>query len=143
MYLYYYRYKALTRPLAFYKLPSKNPSMPTPTPATRLTGLGTYPQNYQLLRQQLGHTSWIAQGTLVCRPLLRRIAGRSIKRGPYYLWTSKQKGKTICVALSKAQYQLLAQAIRNNRSLHRTLHQMQVLTLKTVLRIVPGVAKRK
>jgi hypothetical protein len=75
--------------------------------------------------------------------LLRRVRGRKVKKGPYYLWTCKQKGKTVCVALSKPQYRLLAQAIQNNRRLQRILERMQALTLKTILRNVPGVRKRK
>jgi hypothetical protein len=75
--------------------------------------------------------------------LLRRVRGRKVKKGPYYLWTCKQKGKTVCVALSKPQYRLLAQAIQNNRRLQRLLERMQALTLKTILRNVPGVRKRK
>jgi hypothetical protein len=75
--------------------------------------------------------------------LLRRVRGRKVKKGPYYLWTCKQQGKTVCVALSKPQYRLLAQAIQNNRRLQRILERMQALTLKTILRNVPGVRKRK
>ena len=118
--------------------------MPPPAPITRLADLGSQPSSaYQPLQEQLAQTSWICQGSLVCRPLLRRVRGRKVKKGPYYLWTCKQKGKTVCVALSKPQYRLLAQAIQNNRRLQRILERMQALTLKTILRNVPGVKKRK
>lgn len=80
---------------------------------------------------------------MVCRPLIRRVAGREIKKGPYYLWTSKVKAKTVSLALSKAQYHLLAQAIANNPRLQKNLERMHALTLKTVLKKVPGVSKRK
>jgi len=53
------------------------------------------------------------------------------------------KGKTVCTALSHAQYQLLAQAIKNNRRTQNLLERMQTLTLETILRKVPGVKKRK
>lgn len=79
----------------------------------------------------------------MARPLIRRVRGRTVKKGPYYLWTAKTKGKTVCVALSQAQYELLSQAIENNRRLLQTLEQMQALTLKTILKKVPGVRKRK
>ncbi len=115
-----------------------NPTAPAP-----FAPLGPPPPAYQRLQSQLVQTSWICQGTLVCRPLIRRVAGRKVKKGPYYLWTSKLKAKTVCVALSKTQYHLLAQAIANNRRLHKTLERMHSLTLKTVLKSVPGVAKRK
>jgi len=66
-----------------------------------------------------------------------------VKKGPYYLWTSKLKAKTVSLALSKAQYNLLKQAIANNRRLHKTLERMHALTLQTLLKNVPGVTKRK
>lgn len=117
--------------------------MPPPTPSASLAQLGVPPPPYQRLQDQLRQTSWVCQGTVVARPLLRRVGGRSVKRGPYYLWTCKVKGRTLCVALSKAQYQVLTQAIANHRRLQRTLERMQALTLKTILKKVPGVKKRK
>ncbi|MCX6930199.1 MAG: hypothetical protein NT154_44365, partial [Verrucomicrobia bacterium] len=66
-----------------------------------------------------------------------------VRKGPYYLWTCKLKGKTVCVALSRSQYLLLAQAICNNRRTQKLLERRQALTLKTILRKVPGVRKRK
>ena len=114
-----------------------------PTHLPSLSDLGTPPPAYRHCQSRIGQTSWICQGTLVCRPLIRRVAGRKLIKGPYYLWTSKIKSKTVCLALSKAQYHLLAQAIINNRRLQRTLQSMQALTLKTILKKVPGVTKRK
>ena len=105
--------------------------------------LGPPPPAYQRLQKQLAQTSWICSGTLVCRPLIRRVAGRYVKKGPYYLWTSKLKAKTVSVALSKAQYRVLAQTIANNRRVHKTLERMHALTLKTVFKKVPGVTRRK
>ena len=117
--------------------------MPAPVPAASLAHLGTPPPAYQRLLDQLRQTSWVCQGSLVARALRRRVAGRLVPRGPYYLWTCKVKGRTVCVALSKAQYQVLAEAIAHHRRLQRTLQQMQALTLKTILKKVPGVQKRK
>jgi len=114
-----------------------------PHPIARLAELGPCPRAYQHLQAQLAQSSWLCQGTLVCRPLLRRVRGRIVKKGPYYLWTCKMEGKTVCVALSRPQYQLLAQAIQNQRRVQRTLERMQALTLKTILRKVAGVKKRK
>ena len=72
-----------------------------------------------------------------------RCGGGSGGASPYYLWTCKVKGHTRCVALSQAQHRLLAQAIENNRRVRKTLERMQTLTLKTILKSVPGVGKRK
>jgi hypothetical protein len=105
--------------------------------------LGVWPQTYQRLRDQLAQTPWICQGSVVCRPLLRQVQGQAVKKGPYYLWTCKVKGKTVCQALSKAQYLLISKAIANNTKLQKIVAQMQNLTLKSILRKVPGVKKRK
>ena len=115
-------------------------------PSTRsavLALLGTPPPAYRRLQHQLRRTAWICQGTVVARSLIRHIRGRTVKKGPYYLWTCKVKGRTVCLALAKAQYRALAQAIANHRRLQSTLEQMQTLTLKTILKKVPGVRKRK
>jgi hypothetical protein len=112
------------------------------TPST-LADLGAPPAPYQRLQHQLGHTSWICQGSLVARPLIRHIRGRQVAKGPYYLWTCKSQGRTVCLALSKAQYQVLAQAIANHRKLQKTLERMQAFTMKTILKKIPGVKKRK
>jgi hypothetical protein len=108
-----------------------------------LNFLGTPSPAHRQLQNQLAKTTWISQGSLVCRPLIRRLAGRKVKKGPYYLWTSKVKSKTVCLALSKTQYHILAQAIANQRRLEKTLQRMQTSTLLTVLKKVPGVTKRK
>ncbi len=108
-----------------------------------LDQLGPAPGRYRQLRTKLGQTPWICQGTVVCRPIRRFVQGRKVQRGPYYLWTTKVRGQTVCLALSQAQYQLLAQAIENNRQVQKILEHMQTLTMKTILKKIPGVRKRK
>ena len=121
----------------------KTPGLSAPTAALTLAALGSPPPAYQQLQNQLRRVSWLCQGTVVSRPLIRRVRGRTVKKGPYYLWTCKVKGRTVCVALSKAQYHVLAQAIANHRRLQRTVERMQAFSLKTILKKVPGVNKRK
>lgn len=119
----------------------KSPT-PPPAPAT-LADLGPVPPRYEQWRQQLASIPWMCHGTVVCRPLRRQRRGRTVAHGPYYLWTCKEKGRTVCVAVSPAQAQLLRQAIANQRRGQKILHRLQALTLKTILRKVPGVKKRK
>jgi hypothetical protein len=108
-----------------------------------LANLGLPPAPYRQLQQRLARTSWICHGTLVCRPLIRRVGGRRVKKGPYYLWTCKVKGRTQSLALSQGQFQLLAQAIANRRKLQQIIDRMGALSLKTILKTIPGVKKRK
>jgi len=59
------------------------------------------------------------------------------------LWTCKLNGRTQSLALSQAQYRLLAEAIANRRKLQQTIDRMGTLSLKTILKTIPGVKKRK
>ena len=110
---------------------------------TKKHPLATPPSAYAKLLDRLAQSGWICQGTVVCRPLRRRVGGKWINRGPYYLWTGKQRGKTICHALSKAQYEVAQKAIVANRHAMEILAKLQALTLARILKTVPGVQKRK
>ena len=116
------------------------PLSTTPSPSDPL---GPVPPTYQHWCQQLARAGWLCQGTVVARPLIRQVAGRAVKKGPYYLWTCKVQGRTVCLALSQAQYKLVAAAIVRQRRVLKILEKMQAFTLKTILRNVPGVRKRK
>ena len=105
--------------------------------------LGPYPAAYAKLLAQLPLAGWFCQGTVVSRPLRRKVAGRWVQKGPYYLWTGKREGKTLCYALSREQYEVARHAIAANRKVMDTLGKLQTLTLERILKKVPGVRKRK
>jgi len=105
--------------------------------------LGTPPPAYARLLASLAKAGWFCHGTVVARPLRRKVAGRWIKKGPYYLWTGKTQGRTICYALSAEQYQAAKQAIAANRKVSQTIARLQATTLKEILTKLPGVRKRK
>lgn len=63
--------------------------------------------------------------------------------GPCYQWTRKVKGKTVSVALSKEQYEWLAAAIANWRTVQATLKAMQRLSREVLFTTVPGTQRRK
>lgn len=133
-YLYIYRYTLTTQyPLGYASFVRSNP----------LSALGAQPAAHTRLLTQLQAAQWLCQGTVVCRPLRRKVAGRWVEKGPYYLWTGKLQGKTVCHALSKAQYELAKQAITANRRITDSLSKLQTITLQTILKKVPGVQRRK
>jgi hypothetical protein len=101
------------------------------------------PAKYQAWAAQLGGAGWICQGTVVSRSLKRQIKGQWVSKGPYYMWTRKVAGKTVCRAVSRDQYLALKEAIAANRQLERTLARMRALALETILKTVPGVSPRK
>ena len=107
---------------------------PTPLPA-----LGSPPAAYGKLLARLAR----AQGTVVARTLRRKVGGQWVDKGPYYFWTGKRRGKTVCHALSQAQYEMAKAAIAANRRVTVALGQMQALTLHQILKTIPGVTKRK
>jgi hypothetical protein len=92
-------------------------------------------EHYARLHACLAAPGWISEGTVQDRG---PGAG-----GPCYQWTRKVKGKTLSVALSKEQYQWLAAAIANWRTVQATLRQMQRLSREVLFSTVPGTQRRK
>lgn len=90
---------------------------------------------YARLRAQLAQIGWISEGYVQ-----ERGAGTG---GPSYPWTRKVKGKTVCVALSREQYEWLQQAIANWRGVQEILRQMQRLSREELFASVPGPKRRK
>src|SRR5271157_6034866 len=92
-------------------------------------------KEYARLCAQLANTGWISQGYVQDRG----ASGGS----PCYAWTRKVKGKTVCVALSKEQYEWLKQAIVNWRTVQQILRQMRRLSREELFEGVPGPKRRK
>jgi hypothetical protein len=105
--------------------------------------LGDLPVRYKKPLTQLAQPGWISNGTVVCRPLRRKVNDRWVENGPYYLWTCKREGKTAGHALSKAQYQVAKKAIEANRRVMEVLAKLQTMTIQRILDKVPGVRKRQ
>ena len=92
-------------------------------------------KEYARLCAQLANPGWISEGSVQDRA----AAGAS----PAYPWTRKVKGKTVCVALSREQYQWLKQAIANWRKVQDILRQMQRLSREELFESLPGPNRRK
>jgi hypothetical protein len=112
-------------------------------PVKKTDPLGPPPAAYVQLLHQLAQPAWCCHGTVVCRPLRRKVGGRWVEKGPYYLWTGKRDGKTVSHALSQTQYEVAKAAIVAHREKLEILAQLQALTLQTILQKVPGVQRRK
>ncbi|MGH8337206.1 MAG: DUF6788 family protein [Gammaproteobacteria bacterium] len=92
-------------------------------------------REYARLCAQLADPGWISEGYVQDRG----ATGGS----PAYPWTRKVKGKTVCVALSKEQYEWLKQAIANWRIVQRTLREMQRLSRQELFESLPDPRRRK
>ena len=107
------------------------------------SALGPHPPAYARLLAQLAQAGWISQGTVVCRSLRRRLGTKWVMKGPYYLWTAKHEGKTVCHALSKSQFEVAKKAIEANQRLMKTVNKLQAMTLARILKNLTGVVRRK
>ena len=92
-------------------------------------------EQYDQIKATLAQAGWISEGYVQDRG---PGAG-----GPCYQWTRKVKGKTVSVALSKAQYEWLHAAIANWRTVQLTLRQMQRLSRQVLFTSIPDIERRK
>ena len=92
-------------------------------------------KEYARLQAQLAHTGWISEGYVQ-----NRGPGAG---GSCYPWTRKVKGKTVCVALSKEQYEWMRQAIANWRAVQEIIRQMQRLSREELFASMPHPKRRK
>ena len=97
--------------------------------------LALWQARYAALRAQLARAEWISEGYVQ-----NRGPGAG---GPCYQWTRKVKGKTVSVALSKEQYEWLAQAIAQWRQVQAALQEMQRLSRQVLFETVPHPPRRK
>jgi hypothetical protein len=90
---------------------------------------------YGRLLRQLSALGWISEGYVQ-----NRGPGAG---GPCYQWTRKVRKKTVSVALSKEQFEWLAQAIENWRQAKAILKEMQQLSREVLFTTVPNPNRRK
>ena len=90
---------------------------------------------YARLQGRLARVGWISQGYVQDRG-----AGAG---GPHYQWTRKVRGKTVSVALSREQFEALAEAIEHWREVERILDRMQQLTRQLIFGTLPDTRRRK
>jgi cyclopropane fatty-acyl-phospholipid synthase-like methyltransferase len=100
-----------------------------------LWDLGQCQARYTQLRKGLQRLGWISEGYVQ-----NRGPGAG---GPCYQWTRKVKGKTVSVALSKEQYEWLAEAIGEWRRVQATLKEMRRLSRQVLFETVPDPRRRK
>jgi hypothetical protein len=97
--------------------------------------LQSWQGEYDRLKAVVAQTGWISEGYVQDRG---PGAG-----GACYPWTRKVKGKTVCVALSKEQFEWLKVAIANWRTVQAALRQMQRLSRQVLFTTLPDTQRRK
>jgi hypothetical protein len=85
---------------------------------------------------------YILKGSVVRRHLVRGRGEEEKRYGPYYLWTRKEGGKTVTVALDKAQALAIRDAITRLRQLDRQLAKLRALSERILFLVSDGVPRR-
>ena len=93
-------------------------------------------RQYDRLRQSLARIGLISQGSALQRSAL--TSGRS-----GFQWTRKVAQKTVSVALSRDQFAAMRQAVSNQRSLRKTLQQMESISRQIIFASASDTQRRK
>ena len=104
-------------------------------PRTKTAAATPRSEQYARLAAQLARIGWISEGYVQDRG----ASGGS----PCYPWTRKVKGKTVCVALSREQYEWLRRAIANWHIVQSLLRRMQRLSREELFAAIHGPKRRK
>jgi hypothetical protein len=98
--------------------------------------IGQWQQAVERLRQSLGQTGLISQGS---------VQDRTARRGggAGYQWTRKVDQKTVTVALTPDQYELMKEAVHNYRTVRRYLREWERLSRRIIFYGSPHPSRRK
>ena len=91
---------------------------------------------YQRLRQSLARTGYISQGSVLQRSVA--ATGRS-----GYQWTRKVVQKTVSVALSRAQFEAMNEAVGNERKLWKIIREMERVSRQIIFASAFDTRRRK
>ncbi len=91
-------------------------------------------QQYRKTAEELASLGYVLQGSIAKRWMACGKAACSCtdnpdaRHGPYYAWTFKRGGKTVCVYLTPEQANTCTQWIKNNRQLQRLVAKLRIIT---------------
>ena len=115
-----------------------------PMPSKTAPPLGPHPPAYEKLLTRLAHSRLVLRwhrGHAELSDAKLPVSGST--KDPTTCGPPNSEGKTVCHALSQHQYHVAKQAIEANRQVMNILARLQTMTLKTILKKVPGVQGRK
>ena len=90
-------------------------------------------KRYEVLAARLSKPGLVLHGTITPRTIISddpQRPGHKKRRGPYYQWTRKVKGRTVTVNLSPSQVGHFERAIKNQRRIAQILDEMVHISLK-------------
>jgi hypothetical protein len=100
------------------------------------SSLGRLKRHYDRLRKSLARIGYISQGSV-----LQRSVATSGRSG--YQWTRKRARKTITVSLSREQFEGMKEAVANERTLWKTIRQMEKISRQILFQSLPDTHRRK
>jgi len=95
----------------------------------------------QSLKQQITAKDWVLQGTLLrqykqCgKTHCRCHQDKKHWHGPYWIWTRKEKGKTITKTLSQNQVKMVKKSLEEMKKINRLVDKWKVLSLRHMEKI--------
>jgi len=98
--------------------------------------VAAWKSKYDRLRKTLAQIGYISQGSV-----LERSVATSGRSG--YQWTRKVAQKTVTVSLSQQQFTAMKQAVKNERTLWKTIQQMEKLSHRILFTSLPDTQRRK
>lgn len=90
------------------------------------------------IKDRIAARDFILNGTLIeqykqCgKSTCRCYDDRKYWHGPYWIWTRKEKGKTITKTLSKAKATMVKKAIREMKIINSSIEKWRALSLKEI-----------
>lgn len=95
-------------------------------------------KRYQLLQKELGQIGYICSGTIMSlfrkcgKPNCHCQEDPESQHGPYYIWTRKEKGRTITRSLSEEKVKQCSQCIQNYERLKEIIEEMKKISARIV-----------
>jgi hypothetical protein len=95
----------------------------------------------QVLKHKLLSKDWILKGTLLkhykqCgKNNCRCHEDNKYWHGPYWIWTRKEKGKTITKTLNQNQIQIVKKAFKNMKEIDQLVEKWKLLSLQYLEKI--------
>ena len=108
--------------------------MAKPRDSHRRQALESQDAQYRALTAELAAIGYILQGSITkrwmaCGKLACRCTNDpDARHGPYYAWTFKRRGKTVCLYLSPDQAARCEQWIENNRRLQQIIRRLRAIS---------------
>jgi len=92
----------------------------------------------KLLKIKINSRDWILQGTLLkqykqCgKANCRCRQDKKYWHGPYWIWTRKEKGKTITKTLNQKQAKMVKKSLEEMKKINKLIEKWKILSLQHI-----------